>query len=117
MPVKVAPPLRCPTLGAPIPWLDTRQVTRQTLLEYLGIDAGAFHALAAEGVFAGPGCATEVGGIVRYCPAAIWKANHWVPDTEVVATVMAALSISREQDRRKAEILDRAHLHRSAPTV
>ena len=95
------PVLRHPTLGCPMPWLDTRPVPPSTMMEYLGCNEDRLRSLANAGCFTGDGCTREVGDsrpITYYVPARIWSANGWAPG----ADVMAVLALKPEQTALQA---------------
>lgn len=86
--VRDVPMLRHPTLGVPMPWLDTRPVPKATLCEYLGADYARVDSLIRSGCFSERGCTQQVGDtrpVMYFVPARIWAANGWTPGPEVLA--------------------------------
>jgi hypothetical protein len=87
----VPEPLRHPVMGCLMPWADARPVPSGTLLAYLGeVHYAALDRYTARGCFAEAGCVTGTGREMRYVPAAIWRANRWLPDPALLAVMANA---------------------------
>ncbi len=106
---KYAPLLRHAATGIALPFLDTRVVPKQTLMEYLGCDSGRFDALFAKGLLTPPGGFVETGDTrpqISYVPAVIWAANRWVPSDAVLRILSASGPELVEQIAATRRVLD-----------
>ncbi len=104
-----SPMLRHAATGIPLPFLDTRVVPKQTLMEYLGCDAGRFDALFAAGLLTPPGGHVETGERrpqISYVPAVIWAHNRWVPSDAVLRILASSGPELVEQIAATRRVLD-----------
>lgn len=100
MSLRAKPILRHPVLGVPLPWLDTRVVSAQTMCEYLDCDYQKLAAHLKAGEFAGDGCTVQHGNRVDYVPAAIWAYNRWLPAASVMAILASVDGLWNDAQRR-----------------